>query len=354
MTVAGAVFLFAWSGIYNVAASSGHWAVVDWFLAFGMRNSVALRARAIAVPPLDDIERVRLGAGHFHSGCAFCHGTPDTGVGPIARQMLPSPPELSKSVRTWSDAQLFWIVQNGIKYTGMPGWAALERTDEIWAVVAFLKKLPTLDGESYRALALGRVRLAEQSGERMATNDSNLQAAGACARCHGAGSSGPTSALVPVLHGQSRAYMVAALRAYAQGTRRSGIMQPLAADLDKESIERLATYYAGLSPTEPAHGSPSGADAHGRILATKGDPKRDIPACDTCHGRDRLPRYPRLAGQSAAFLAGQLRLWAAGHHTSTPGAALMAPIARRMSEADIDAVAAYFSGLSRLPAGGAP
>ena len=42
--VAVAVFLVAWSGIFNVAASRGHWAVVDWFLAFGMRNSVELRA----------------------------------------------------------------------------------------------------------------------------------------------------------------------------------------------------------------------------------------------------------------------------------------------------------------------
>ena len=51
--MAAALFLLAWSGIYNVAASTGHWAVVDWFLAFGMRNSVDLRANAITAPVLD-------------------------------------------------------------------------------------------------------------------------------------------------------------------------------------------------------------------------------------------------------------------------------------------------------------
>ena len=145
------VVLVAWSGIYNVAASRGHWAVVEWFLAFGMRNSVELRAMAITPPPLDNPDLVRLGAGHFHGGCAFCHGAPGIPVSPIARHMLPSPPDLTTSMRPWKDEELFWIVQHGIKYTGMPGWVALEREDEIWAVVAFLKRIPTIDAESYRA-----------------------------------------------------------------------------------------------------------------------------------------------------------------------------------------------------------
>ena len=63
--------------------------------------------------------------------------------------MLPSPPDLTTSMRPWKDEELFWIVQHGIKYTGMPGWVALEREDEIWAVVAFLKQIPTIDAESY-------------------------------------------------------------------------------------------------------------------------------------------------------------------------------------------------------------
>ena len=234
--VAVAVFLVAWSGIFNVAASRGHWAVVDWFLAFGMRNSVELRAMAITPPPLDSPDLIRLGAGHFHGGCAFCHGAPGIPVSPIARHMLPSPPDLTTSMRPWKDEELFWIVQHGIKYTGMPGWVALEREDEIWAVVAFLKRIPTLDAESYRALALGGVRIAGQTGEKLATVESNPQGAGACARCHGAEGSGPASALVPVLHGQPAEFLVTALQQYAEGARRSGIMQPLAADLGAQDI----------------------------------------------------------------------------------------------------------------------
>ena len=135
--------------------------IVDWFLAFGMRNSVELRAMAITPPPLDNPDLVRLGAGHFHGGCAFCHGAPGIPVSPIARHMLPSPPDLTTSMRPWTDEELFWIVQHGIKYTGMPGWVALEREDEIWAVVAFLKRMPSIDAEQ-----LPRARARRRSHAR--------------------------------------------------------------------------------------------------------------------------------------------------------------------------------------------
>jgi mono/diheme cytochrome c family protein len=78
--------------------------------------------------------------------------------------MLPSPPDLAVAMRPWKERELFWIVKHGFKYTGMPGWVALGREDEIWAVVAFLKKVPTLAPESYRDLALGKVRVSERSG----------------------------------------------------------------------------------------------------------------------------------------------------------------------------------------------
>jgi cytochrome c553 len=346
------VLLFAWSGIYSVAASRGHWAVVDWFLAFGMRNSVELRAMAIKTPPLQDVDLIRLGAGHFHGGCAFCHGAPGIPVSPIARQMLPSPPDLATSMRHWTDAELFWIVKHGIKYTGMPGWVALEREDEIWAVVAFLRELPKLEPEKYREIALGTVQLSGQTGKELATVDSNQQAAGACARCHGAGGTGPVSALIPVLHGQPAEFLARALKEYAEGTRRSGVMQPLAAGLDQQEVRRLAAYYARLAKPQS---KPRSADAQlierGRHLAEAGDAANGIPTCNVCHTATALAEYPRLAGQSASYMAGQLALWRSSHHTSTGTGAIMAPIARRLSADDAAAVTAYFASLRAEPAG---
>ncbi len=345
-----ALFLLAWSGLYNVAASRGHWAFVEWFLAFGMRNSVELRAMPIRAPALDDPNLVKLGAAHFHSGCAFCHGAPGIPVSPIARQMLPSPPDLATSMNPWTDEEIFWIVQHGIKYTGMPGWVALERADEIWAVVAFLRRMPLLNPSSYGELALGGVRPASQDGKVLATVESDPQSTGACARCHGAEADGPRSALVPRLHGQPEEFLATALKEYASGVRRSGIMQPLAAPLSSEDIRRLADYYAKLPPLK--HHSAALDKAlleRGAQLATVGDPANGVPACNTCHGREALTRYPRLAAQSTMYMTGQLQLWRAGHHASTDGAAIMAPIAQRLSDHDIAAVTAYLASLPTDP-----
>lgn len=352
MAVAG--FLFAWSGAYNVAASQGHWAVVDWALRFGMRNSVALRAPTGTPPGLDDPSLVRLGAAHFEIGCAFCHGSPESKVNPVTEQMLPSPPNLSTEMRPWTDGELFWIVRHGIKYTGMPGWVAIERADEIWAVVAFLKVLPTLDRARYRALAFGDVAapsIVENGAKRIPVEREAL----VCGRCHGAEGNGPESDLVPNLHGQPAAFVAAALRDYASGRRRSGIMEPLVADLKDGDIDRLAGYYAGLAPLAAP---PATVDANlmvrGERLATTGEPAAGLPPCNACHARDALGSYPRLAGQNAAYMKGQLRLWKAGHNKAGDGAAIMAPIARLLSNADIEAATSYFAGRPAEAAKAAP
>ena len=64
-------------------------------------------------------------------------------------------------MRQWQPNDLFWIVRNGFKYTGMPSWVAIEREDEIWAVVAFLTQIQKLDAKAYRDLALGNVHLSQ-------------------------------------------------------------------------------------------------------------------------------------------------------------------------------------------------
>jgi cytochrome c553 len=345
----GGAIAVAWSGVSDIAASQGHWAFVQSFLEFGMRHAVARHAGSIEAPQLDNPDLIRLGAAHFHRGCAFCHGAPGIPVNPIAQHMLPSPPDLAVAMRPWKDRELFWIVKNGFKYTGMPGWVAIERDDEIWAVVAFLRKLPTLDADSYRDLALGKVRVAERSGSELATADSNPKAVSACARCHGSEGQLPLSNLVPVLHGQPVDYLLGALKAYAEGKRRSGIMQPLAADLREEDMRQLAAYYAALPPLREQPSDVDQASVElGQKLALEGSPGHGIPACTACHSV-AVSSYPRLGGQHAAYLAQQLRLRKIGQFPSTDAAAIMAPIAAQLSDEQIDAVAAYFATLPPEP-----
>ena len=343
-------FLIAWSGIYNIAASKGHWKIVEWALKFGMQNSVELRARSVPQPPpLDNPDLYILGAGHFHRACAACHGAPGMPPDLTVRNALPPPPDLAHSAEEWTDRQLFWIVKHGIKYTGMPAWVAQDRDDEVWAVVAFLKRYRQLDDKTYRAMALGPVQPSPQTGRDMASTGLSRFAVEACARCHGDERQGPASKLVPILHGQPVDFLTAALRDYAEAKRQSGIMQPVAAELDQDSITKLAQYYARLKP--PASASGAANDANGRTLATEGDAAAKIPACIACHGSQAATTFPQLAGQNAAYMANRLRLWKNGLTSPNPTDAIMAPTARLLSEQQIDAVSAYFSRADSAGAG---
>ncbi|PTM39578.1 cytochrome c553 [Bosea sp. 124] len=343
--LAGAA-LFAWLGVYNVAASTGHFHIVDLILRFGMENSVKARAPDTTLPSADDADLIRLGAGHFHSGCAYCHGAPGIPITPVSASMLPPPPDLAEKAGLWRDGELFWIVRHGLKYAGMPGWPALERQDEIWALVAFLRRLPSLDPTEYRALALGEVKIESRDGLAIATGQVPLDAVGACARCHGADEA-PPSRLVPTLHGQSRDMIVGALKSYAAGERPSGVMQMAASGLSERAIQQLAAFYATLP--QPASSRPAGdpgAIERGAILAREGVPSRGVPSCLGCHGPQALPIYPRLAGQSARYLSGQLGIWRAALNDRSETGRIMAPIARRLTPEEATDVAAFFASLS--------
>lgn len=340
--------LVTWSGVYSVAASEGHWAVTRSFLEFAMRSSVRTHSLGIAAPRLDDSDLIRLGAGHFDIGCAPCHGAPGAPASPIVRQMLPAPPALSEAARHWSPRELFWIVKNGLKYTGMPAWVAPHRDDEVWAIVAFLLRLPEMDAAAYGALV--RTDLLQRLGSLAGAEDSRARtaAAASCARCHDDGASAPASAYVPRLAGMSAAYLRLALKQYAEGVRHSGIMQPIVARLGSEEMQRLAQYYSRLPPA--GNDIPSMApDAieRGRSIATGGVPAEDIPPCLACHGRSARDVFPRLAGQQAPYIVNQLELWQRGLRDDSVTGAIMAPIARRLSPRQIEDVAAYFSTLPR-------
>jgi cytochrome c553 len=328
-------FLLVWSGLYNVAASRGHWAIVEWILAFGMRNSVELRASMIDAPDLDDAGMILLGANHYKSGCAPCHGAPGVNADPVAQAMLPPPPDLTDVAERWRDGELFWIVKHGIKYTGMPAWVAQSRDDEVWALVAFLKALRSMRADRYADL----LRAPEER-----SSDVMREAGALCGGCHGGPGSGPRSALVPGLHGQRTDYLVASLGAYANGNRFSGIMQAVAGNLSHAQIRSLSDFYSALpQPPAPGSAAPDADVAAGRRLAATGAPAAGIPACDSCHGDNALSIYPLLSGQSAAYLAGQLRLWKKGLRNATGPSAIMAPIAERMTDKEIDDVSAFYA-----------
>jgi cytochrome c553 len=349
---------FAWSGLFNVAASSGHWAITNWLLHYAMRQSVKTHAMGVEVPPLDDPALVHRGAGHYATGCAPCHGAPGQERSPIAREMTPEPPYLPLRIQRWESHQLFWIVRHGVKFTGMPAWTALDREDEVWAMVAFLRQLPEMPADTYRRLALGEVAesspLPAEDGGLDQLADPFEPVLADCARCHGRDGAGRGVGAFPRLSGQSERYLAATLDAYAKGARHSGIMQPAAAQLDEATTRRLAEHYARAGTARPMPSSEPARDLleDGELIARRGVPAEGIPACVTCHEPSvgpRYPYYPKLRGQAASYLAQQLHLFRDGTRGGTAYAPIMATIALRLSDRQIEAVAAYFSAAPTEP-----
>ena len=126
-------------------------------------------------------------------------------------------------------------------------------------------------------------------------------------------------------------------------------MQPIAIDLRPDERHQVARYYAGLlPPSRPLDLLPAAtaAIARGRMLAGQGDAGAKVPACGGCHGANALSTYPRLAGQNAPYMANRLRLWEGGLAPGTDGEAIMAPIARALTEQQIADVSAYYASVA--------
>ena len=349
--------LFAWSGLYNVAATAGHWPMTAWLLHFAMRNSVETHAIPLRAPPLDGLDLVERGAGHYETGCMPCHGAPGSPANRIPNEMLPEPPYLPAAVRQWTAEELFWIVRHGLKYTGMPAWPAEGRDDEVWAVTAFLLRLPQISAEEYSGLAKGpdlefptgsgEPEMPDTPGEVFTLSHAALL--GACARCHGLDGAGRASGAFPRLDTQSSDYLYRALQEYASGVRPSGIMQPVAAALDDEQMARLARHYSEAAAETPVPQGEQVAELDfGMTIAARGIPERGIGGCTACHGVGTGPDsalYPALDGQYASYLAMQLRLFRDGVRSGTAYADIMAAVARNMTDDEIEAVALYYSSL---------
>jgi cytochrome c553 len=341
IAVAALLLMAVFGGAIPVGASSGHWAATAWILDLIKRRSVAVRSLGVDTPPLDRPGQVRVGANHYETACRGCHGSPSTRMPMVPSRMTPHPPNLAHQVARWQPRELFYLVRHGIKFTGMPAWPSAERPDEIWPVVAFLRAMPSMDEESYWAHRGSPPRAVD-------TADIASVAAARCAPCHAMEAADREATHIPVLDGQHESYLDAALRAYADGSRHSGIMGAAASSLDEHTRRGLARFYAARVAADTISVEEGTPEPNG-LIAT-GDPDRDIPACLECHeerGSARHPDYPLLAGQPAAYLRLQLELLAANNRGGGPHREVMREIAVRLDAGQRDEAARAFAALPR-------
>src|SRR5262249_14659947 len=149
VAIAAAVFFFG--GFYSVAAGEADPALVDRMLIQVRQASIARHAKDR--PPAEDASTVQAGARAFSTrGCVNCHGAPGVEWAQWSEGVRPDPPDLKEDSGERQPNELFWVIRNGIKMTGMPSFAtAGVSDDEIWKIVAFVKKWESVTPEDYKA-----------------------------------------------------------------------------------------------------------------------------------------------------------------------------------------------------------
>ncbi|HJS85348.1 MAG TPA: c-type cytochrome [Acetobacteraceae bacterium] len=147
---AGAATIYA--GAYNVAATEPHWSITYRIMDTARVRSIKAHAAGIVVPAgFDDQAKVVAAVDHFAAHCAVCHGSPGGDRGDLAAGMYPRPPDLTNVSKRYTPAELFWILKNGIKMSGMPSMAD-DGDDLLWATVGLLEKLPGMTPDDYNDL----------------------------------------------------------------------------------------------------------------------------------------------------------------------------------------------------------
>lgn len=117
-----------------------------------VRLSIPSEVERQKSPFAGDTNAWREAKEHYMDHCAVCHGRAGKGDTDVGKNMYPRAPDLTGSdVQGRSDGALFYIIQNGVRWTGMPAWKGEHSPEESWKLVAFIRKSPTLTEADVRS-----------------------------------------------------------------------------------------------------------------------------------------------------------------------------------------------------------
>ena len=143
--------IFVWSGSYNIGADNPHLAITHQLINNLRDHSTKAYSRGIKVPNLDNPAMIAEGAEHYSAMCTGCHLAPGMAETEIRAGLYPQPPDLSKDGID-DPAEAFWIIKHGIKMSAMPAWGKTHTDEEIWNIVAFVRKMPGMTPAQYQQL----------------------------------------------------------------------------------------------------------------------------------------------------------------------------------------------------------
>lgn len=151
LALAAGMAAFVGSGRYPIGADRPHLPLTLTLVDALRDRATEAAAKTIVVPRLGDPKQLAEGAAHYDEMCTGCHLAPGRTTSELRAGLYPQPPDLPHDGID-DPAEAFWIIKHGIKLTAMPAWGKTHTDAQIWALVAFVDKLPTITPAQYRAL----------------------------------------------------------------------------------------------------------------------------------------------------------------------------------------------------------
>lgn len=127
---------------------------LEGFLARHARKiATPAGARGLKNPYPVTPESLRAARAHWVDHCASCHGLDGRGKTTLGLNLYPKAPDLrDAATQGLSDGELYYIINNGIRFTGMPAWGSTHSREEMWQLVSFVRRLPELTPDELKAM----------------------------------------------------------------------------------------------------------------------------------------------------------------------------------------------------------
>src|SRR6266436_308627 len=135
--------------------------------------AIPASARGKQNPVAETQENLRDARLHFADHCAICHANDGGGDTPIGRNLYPKPPDLrQEDTQKLADGELFWIIENGVRFTGMPAFGGAHGSEQdSWKLVRFIRHLPRLTEEERMEMERYNPKGPEDLEEEQEEND---------------------------------------------------------------------------------------------------------------------------------------------------------------------------------------
>ena len=122
-----------------------------------LETAMARTARSLSIPSgakeaknpfAATAENLEAGKEHFADHCATCHANDGSGQSEMGPNFYPKPPDMRLAeTQNLTDGEIFYIINNGVRLSGMPGWGGSHDADDTWKLVLFIRHLPQMTAE---------------------------------------------------------------------------------------------------------------------------------------------------------------------------------------------------------------